>query len=174
MTNSPIVSVSIGTGSRHQRRQLGDDSAGCADRADTKLVTGRLGRAWSSAWRASSGLMITGSVVASPNSMSRNTCRCPRWQLASQPSSHRLTHRSRSGPQEMTLRRGCPQTRNGTARAMASLRNLAIAILRLHGWRNIAAARRHNARDPTRPSSTSASPTNEPDIPALCRGPVRA
>jgi hypothetical protein len=33
---------------------------------------------------------------------------------------------------------------------MASLRNLAIGILRLHGWCNIAAAVRHNARDATR------------------------
>jgi hypothetical protein len=30
------------------------------------------------------------------------------------------------------------------------LRNLAIGILRLHGWRNIAAALRRNARDATR------------------------
>jgi hypothetical protein len=33
---------------------------------------------------------------------------------------------------------------------MASLRNLAIAILHLHGDRNIAAALRRNARDATR------------------------
>jgi len=33
---------------------------------------------------------------------------------------------------------------------MASLRNLAIAVLCLHGWRNIAAALRRNARDATR------------------------
>jgi predicted transposase YbfD/YdcC len=43
------------------------------------------------------------------------------------------------------------QVRTGTApRAMASLRNLAIGILRLHGHRNIAAALRRNARDATR------------------------
>jgi hypothetical protein len=34
---------------------------------------------------------------------------------------------------------------------MASLRNLAIGILHLHGARNIAAALRRNARDATRP-----------------------
>jgi hypothetical protein len=34
---------------------------------------------------------------------------------------------------------------------MASLRNLAIGILRAHGWRNLAAALRHNACDATRP-----------------------
>jgi len=33
---------------------------------------------------------------------------------------------------------------------MASLRNLAIAILHAHGHRNIAAALRRNARDTTR------------------------
>jgi len=33
---------------------------------------------------------------------------------------------------------------------MASLRNLAIGILRAHGHRNIAAALRHYARDATR------------------------
>jgi hypothetical protein len=33
---------------------------------------------------------------------------------------------------------------------MASLRNLVIAILRLRGWRNLAAALRRNARDATR------------------------
>jgi len=37
-----------------------------------------------------------------------------------------------------------------TPRAMASLRNLAIGILRAHGHRNIAAALRRNARDATR------------------------
>jgi hypothetical protein len=43
------------------------------------------------------------------------------------------------------------QVRTGTApRAMASLRNLAIGILRAHGHRNIAAALRRNARDATR------------------------
>jgi hypothetical protein len=39
----------------------------------------------------------------------------------------------------------------GTApRAMASLRNLAIGVLRQHGHRNIAAAVRRNAHDATR------------------------
>jgi hypothetical protein len=43
------------------------------------------------------------------------------------------------------------QVRTGTApRAMASLRNLAIGILRAHGDCNIAAALRRNASDPTR------------------------
>ena len=53
---------------------------------------------------------------------------------------------------------------------MASLRNLAIAILRLHGARNIAALRR-NARDGTRPLILLGVTAHEPDIPAPCRGP---
>ena len=49
------------------------------------------------------------------------------------------------------LRRGASQVRTGTApRAMASLRNLAIAILHARGDRNLAAALRRNARDATR------------------------
>jgi predicted transposase YbfD/YdcC len=53
---------------------------------------------------------------------------------------------------DVTFAEDASQVRTGTApRAMASLRNLAIAILRLHGARNIAAALRHNARDATRP-----------------------
>jgi hypothetical protein len=43
------------------------------------------------------------------------------------------------------------KVRTGTApRAMASLRNLAIGILRARGHRNIAAALRRNARDAAR------------------------
>lgn len=34
---------------------------------------------------------------------------------------------------------------------MAALRNLAIGILRHHGWTNIAKALRHNARNAYRP-----------------------
>jgi predicted transposase YbfD/YdcC len=52
---------------------------------------------------------------------------------------------------DVTCAEDASQIRTGNApRAMASLRNLAIAILRLRGWRNIAAALRRNARDATR------------------------
>jgi predicted transposase YbfD/YdcC len=52
---------------------------------------------------------------------------------------------------DVTFTEDASQVRNGTApRAMVSLRNLAIGILRLHGHRNIAAALRRNARDATR------------------------
>jgi predicted transposase YbfD/YdcC len=52
---------------------------------------------------------------------------------------------------DVTFAEDACQVRTGTApRAMASLRNLAIGILRLNGCRNIAAALRCNARDATR------------------------
>ena len=52
---------------------------------------------------------------------------------------------------DTTLAEDAHQLRTGTApHAMASLRNLAIGILRAHGHRNLAAALRHNARDATR------------------------
>jgi predicted transposase YbfD/YdcC len=52
---------------------------------------------------------------------------------------------------DVTFAEDACQARTGTApRAMASLRNLAIGILRLHGWHNIAAGLRHNARYATR------------------------
>jgi predicted transposase YbfD/YdcC len=64
------------------------------------------------------------------------------------------------------------QVRTGNApRAMASLRNLAIGILRLHGHRNTAAALRRNARAPLDCCHSLASQAHEPDTPALCRGP---
>jgi hypothetical protein len=58
---------------------------------------------------------------------------------------------------------------------MASLRNLAIGILRAHGQRNIAAALRRYARDATRSHQCVASQAREPDTPALHRrpGPAR-
>jgi predicted transposase YbfD/YdcC len=52
---------------------------------------------------------------------------------------------------DVTFAEDASQVRTGAApRAMASLRNLAIGILRAHGHRNIAAALRRNARDATR------------------------
>jgi predicted transposase YbfD/YdcC len=52
---------------------------------------------------------------------------------------------------DTTFAEDASQIRTGTApRAMASLRNLAIGILRARGDRNIAAALRRNARDATR------------------------
>jgi len=50
---------------------------------------------------------------------------------------------------------------------MASLRNLAISLLRLGGHANIAAANRHHARDPQR----TLTPLQAPWI-RLCRVPA--
>ena len=52
---------------------------------------------------------------------------------------------------DVTFAEDASQVRTGNApRAMASLRNLAIGILRARGHRNLAAALRRNARDATR------------------------
>jgi predicted transposase YbfD/YdcC len=52
---------------------------------------------------------------------------------------------------DTTFAEDASQVRTGNApRAMASLRNLAVGILRAHGHRNLAAALRRNARDATR------------------------
>jgi predicted transposase YbfD/YdcC len=53
---------------------------------------------------------------------------------------------------DVTYAEDASQVRTGTApRAMASLRNLAIGILRHRGWTNTAQALRHHARNPWRP-----------------------
>jgi hypothetical protein len=53
---------------------------------------------------------------------------------------------------DTTFAEDASQTRTGNApRAMASLRNLVIGVLRYRGATNIAQALRHNARDPHRP-----------------------
>jgi len=53
---------------------------------------------------------------------------------------------------DVTYAEDASQVRTGNApRTMASLRNLAVGILRHRGWANIAQALRHHARDPWRP-----------------------
>jgi hypothetical protein len=52
---------------------------------------------------------------------------------------------------------------------MASLRNLAIGILRLRGSRNLAAALRRNARDATRVLPLLGITAHQTHTPALCR-----
>ena len=56
---------------------------------------------------------------------------------------------------DVTYGEDCSQIRTGNGpQAMATLRNLAIAILKLAGAGNIAAATRHHARDPARTLAT--------------------
>jgi hypothetical protein len=66
---------------------------------------------------------------------------------------------------EVTFAEDAHQLCTGAApQVMASLRNLAVAILRRHGHRNLAAARRRNARDATRvlPLLGITSPSTRP------------
>jgi predicted transposase YbfD/YdcC len=56
---------------------------------------------------------------------------------------------------DVTFAEDDSQVRTGNApRAMASLRNLAIGVLRHHGWTNIAQGLRHHGRSPWRPLIT--------------------
>ena len=65
------------------------------------------------------------------------------------------------------------QVRTGNAsRAMASLRNLAIGILRLHGCHTITAAPRRKARDATHLLALLGITSHETDTPARCRLPM--
>ena len=52
---------------------------------------------------------------------------------------------------DVTYQEDKSPVRTGNApRVMATLRSLAISLLRLDGWKNIAKANRHHARDPQR------------------------
>ncbi|WP_328335726.1 MULTISPECIES: hypothetical protein [unclassified Streptomyces] len=58
----------------------------------------------------------------------------------------------RPAVRDVTIDEDRSQVRTGQApRVMASLRNLAITLLRFHGHHNIAGALRHHARDTGRP-----------------------
>jgi hypothetical protein len=71
---------------------------------------------------------------------------------------------------DVTFAEDASQTRTDNApRAMASLNNLAIGILRAHGDCNIAAALRRNARDPTRVLPLLGVTSRETERPALSR-----
>ena len=77
----------------------------------------------------------------------------PRPARPASPTGFEATGASRrcTTSRDTALAEDASQVRTGTApRAMASLRNLAIGILRRHGHRNIAAALRRNARDAAR------------------------
>jgi hypothetical protein len=56
-------------------------------------------------------------------------------------------------------------------RVMASLRNLAIGALRLTGHPNLAAALRHNGRDPARPLAILGLADAGNGLTARCRSP---
>jgi hypothetical protein len=74
---------------------------------------------------------------------------------------------------ETTFAEDACQVRTGNApRAMASLRNLAIGIQRLHGCHTITAAPHRNARDATHLLALLGITSHETDTPARCRCPV--
>jgi predicted transposase YbfD/YdcC len=73
---------------------------------------------------------------------------------------------------DVTYGEDASQTRTGTGpQAMATLRNLAIAIFKLAGHTNIAAACRHHARDATRTLATlGLGPAGSRPVPAVSAG----
>ena len=83
--------------------------------------------------------------------------RAERWKFSRSPSSaprdpRPLAHRNKlHWVRDVTYQEDKSLVRTGNApRVMASLRSLAISLLRLDGHANIAAANRHHARDPQR------------------------
>jgi predicted transposase YbfD/YdcC len=73
-------------------------------------------------------------------------------QLAAWVRGHWTVENSLHWVRDVTLGEDLSQVRTGNGpRVMASLRNLAISMLRLDGATNIAQALRHHARDPLRP-----------------------
>jgi len=82
---------------------------------------------------------------------SLTTIKAAPWQLAGHLRGHWAIENQLHWVRDVTFAENASQVRSGNApRAMASLRNLAIGALRLAGSANIAAALRHNSRDPTR------------------------
>jgi hypothetical protein len=74
---------------------------------------------------------------------------------------------------DVTFAEDASQLRTGTGpHVMACLRNLALGALRLAGHPNFAAALRHHARDPARPSPPSGSASDETDITTERRSPA--
>ena len=74
------------------------------------------------------------------------------WQLAGYIRGHWTIENGLHYVRDVTFTEDASHARTGDfPRAMATLRNLTISALHLAGHTNIAAALRHNARDPTRP-----------------------
>jgi predicted transposase YbfD/YdcC len=83
---------------------------------------------------------------------SLTTIKAAPWQLAGYVRGHWAIENGLHYVRDVTFAEDASQLRTGTApRAMATLRNLAVGALRLAGSANIAAALRHNSRDPIRP-----------------------
>jgi predicted transposase YbfD/YdcC len=96
-------------------------------------------------WSTETGYAITSLTVI----QARPTC------LASLARGHRGTGNRLHWVRDVTYGEDRSQVRTGNGpRVMASLRNLALAVLRLTGHTSIAAALRYHARRPDRPLRT--------------------
>jgi predicted transposase YbfD/YdcC len=92
------------------------------------------------------------SAIAVLGITSRDTTQADALQIATYAREHWHIENKLHYVRDVTYSEDASQTRTDNGpRAMASLRNLAISILRLAGKTNIAAALRHNGRDYTRP-----------------------
>jgi predicted transposase YbfD/YdcC len=114
-------------------------------------VTRRVRHLASRRWRAVTVYAVT----------SLTTIKAAPWQLAGYLRGHWAIENQLHWVRDVTFAEDASQVRAGTApRAMATLRNLAVGALRLAGSTNIAAALRHNSRDPTRPLTLLGIPTS--------------
>jgi hypothetical protein len=101
---------------------------------------------------------------------SLTTIKAPPWHLAGYLRGHWTIENQLHWVRDVTFAEDASQVRTGIApRVMAILRNLAIGALRLAGSANIVVALRHNSRDPTMPSPSSASHAHKSDITTGCR-----
>jgi hypothetical protein len=92
------------------------------------------------------------SAIAVLGITSRGTSRADATQIATYAREHWSIENKLHYVRDVTYGEDASRTRTDNGpRAMASLRNLAISILRLAGKTNIAAALRQNGRDFTRP-----------------------
>jgi len=104
-------------------------------------VTRRVRELRSGRWRTVTVYAVTSLAAAQAGPARLADAICGHWGIEA------LHH-----VRDVTFAEDASQVRTGSApQAMASLRNLAIGILRAHGDRKIAAGLRRNARDATRP-----------------------
>jgi predicted transposase YbfD/YdcC len=114
-------------------------------------VTRRVCHLASRRWRAVTVYAVT----------SLTTIKAAPRQLAGYVRGHWAIENQLHWVRDVTFAEDAPQVCASTApRAMATLRNLAVGALRLAGSTNIAAALRHNSRDPTRPLTLLGIPTS--------------
>lgn len=126
-------------------------------------ITRKVRRPKSRKWRSEAVYAIT-DLTAAPGQQSPVGCLAPRP----------LVHRKQAAlGQDVTFGEDLSQVRTGSGpQVMATLRNLAIGLLRMTGATNIAEGLRHHARDTNRPLTLLLTSRNNPAIPSKrqCRG----